>query len=545
MRDLSELIVALKAKIECIWVKTYEEADFIEDFREIFLEQEYDNSIKVWSNTSGLSLVSNLEHSRDHTVFIEDDPKAKEFPVLFDKYIVPAHTSPIERKNTAWILKGFDAFISNPKAIRYIRDLKEFPSANRCYNPIIVLSPIADIPDELMRLFKVINYETPTHDNIVQYLSETNQKVEKAKARNSKYEPLTPEEIEDYATLCQGLTAIELKNIIKESIVKNFRVSRDALKAHKIDFIDKTGMLSYKEPKTVLDDIGGHDVLKDWLKKQINIINHKEIAAEFGRKPPKGFMAVGIPGSGKTAIAEAFAGEIGVPLLVFDMSKVMNRMVGESEKAIAKALRIASSCSPCVLLMDEVEKALGGYLSSAASDSGVTDRIVGTLCSWMQDNEDVFIIMTSNNAAKLPPEFTRSGRLDTTWFFDFPIEEERRKILNVKLKNANRDITDKQKDMIISMTDHYTGAEIEQGLQNALGYSFEEYLENGNKMLTDEHLSNGFTDVVPIYRSSKGAMDALVRYYTGGEGKAKATSKIEDVNNIESDEQEDKWTLDF
>ena len=258
-------------------------------------------------------------------------------------------------------------------------------------------------------------------------------------------------------------------------------------------------------------------------------INNKDIAKKFGRKPPKGYMAVGIPGAGKSAIAEAFAGEMKVPLLVFDMSKIMNRMVGESEKGIAKALETAANCSPCVLLLDEVEKALGGYASSATTDSGVTDRIVGALCSWMQDNEDVFIIMTSNNAAKLPPEFTRSGRLESTWFFGFPTKEERAEILNVQLKKVGKELTDEQKQIIIEITDHYTGAEIEQGIQNALGYSFEDYLEGGSDELTDAQLSKGFNDVIPIYRSSKGAMDALVKYYTSGEGKARLTNKINDV----------------
>lgn len=544
MRDLTELTIAFNTKSECIWVKTYEEADFITDLRQLVIDKYSNYTLRIWSNTEGLLQVNTNSSWNGDKIYMPEDNRAKEFPSLFDAHIVPACQTD-DGSNTIWVLRDFHQVITNPKAMRYIRDLKEYQNKKKGYNPILILSPTVTLPDDIARLFKVIDYSLPTHEDIVGYIKLINDKVKKGHEHNSAYIPLTDEEIEDYAHACAGITHIELNNILKESVTKYFTISKEAISARKIEAVRKTGSLSYKEPKITLANIGGHEVLKEWLNRQIKIINNKDIAKKFGRKPPKGYMSVGIPGAGKSAIAEAFAGEMKVPLLVFDMSKIMNRMVGESEKGIAKALETASNCSPCVLLLDEVEKALGGYASSATTDSGVTDRIVGALCSWMQDNEDVFIIMTSNNAAKLPPEFTRSGRLESTWFFGFPTKEERAEILNVQLKKVGKDLTDEQKQIIIEITDHYTGAEIEQGIQNALGYSFEDYLEGGSDELTDAQLSKGFNDVIPIYRSSKGAMDALVKYYTNGEGKARLTNRIYSDNDVEENDQEESWSLDF
>lgn len=546
MRDLNELNIAFNTKSECIWVKTYEEADFIKDLRQLIIDNHKDYKIKVWSNTEGLLQVNTNPNWLGTRIFMPEDARAKEFPTLFDGHIVQACQND-NSDDTIWVLRDFHQMITNPKALRYIRDLKEYQANHNGYNPILILAPTVNLPDDIARLFKVIDYSLPTHDDIIGYITNINNRVKKASEKNPDYIPLTDKEITEFASSCVGITHIELDNILKESVTKHRTISKDIISARKIEAVRKTGSLSYKEPKITLDNIGGHEALKEWLNRQIKIINNKEIATKFGRKPPKGYMAVGVPGAGKSAIAEAFAGEMRVPLLVFDMSKIMNRMVGESEKGIAKALETASNCAPCVLLLDEVEKALGGYASSATTDSGVTDRIVGALCSWMQDNEDVFIIMTSNNAAKLPPEFTRSGRLEATWFFGFPTKEERAQILDVQLKKVNKDITNEQKQILVEITDHFTGAEIEQGLQNALGYSFEDYLDGGDEELTDSQLEKGFNDVVPIYRSSKGAMDALVKYYTSGEGKARVTNKVNAITEqiAEEEDQEDKWLLEF
>ena len=186
-----------------------------------------------------------------------------------------------------------------------------------------------------------------------------------------------------------------------------------------------------------MNDIGGNNALKDWLYEVKDLFT--EEAAEFGLTKPKGYMSVGIPGCGKTALAEAFAGTMKVPLLILSINRIMNRMVGESEKKIVQALQVAKACAPCVLLLDEVEKVLGGVNSSNNSDSGITSRVFQEILKFMNDNDSgVYVIMTSNDVSQLPPEFTRAGRLDATWYFGLPKEEERREIFKFILTSINK-----------------------------------------------------------------------------------------------------------
>ena len=83
-----------------------------------------------------------------------------------------------------------------------------------------------------------------------------------------------------------------------------------------------------------------------------------------------------------------------------------------------------------VLFLDEVEKGLSGVASSGQTDCGVSARRFGTVSSWLNDRtSDVFVIATSNDASKLPPEFSRAERSDAVYFLDLPQLAERRSTL--------------------------------------------------------------------------------------------------------------------
>ena len=146
--------------------------------------------------------------------------------------------------------------------------------------------------------------------------------------------------------------------VLKESLTKYHTLDLNFISNSKIQAVKKSGALDYRIPKYSLNDIGGNNALKDWLYEVKDLFTDE--ATEFGLTKPKGYMSVGIPGCGKTALAEAFAGTMKVPLLILSINRIMNRMVGESEKKIVQALQVAKACAPCVLLLDEVEKVLGG-----------------------------------------------------------------------------------------------------------------------------------------------------------------------------------------
>jgi SpoVK/Ycf46/Vps4 family AAA+-type ATPase len=117
---------------------------------------------------------------------------------------------------------------------------------------------------------------------------------------------------------------------------------------------------------------------------------------------------------------------MGRPTLVLDVGALLGSLVGQSESNIRQALRLVDAMSPCVVMLDEVEKALSGVSSSGQTDSGVSARMFGTFLSWLNDHEsDAFVVCTANDVSKLPPEFSRCERFDATFFLDLPAAREK------------------------------------------------------------------------------------------------------------------------
>jgi SpoVK/Ycf46/Vps4 family AAA+-type ATPase len=241
-------------------------------------------------------------------------------------------------------------------------------------------------------------------------------------------------------------------------------------------------------------------------------------AREMGLDLPKGYLALGIPGSSKTYAAEAVANDLGVPFLKLNMSSILTKFVGESERKIAQARLLIESCAPCVLLIDEVEKALGGYQSSNASDSGTLARVFGTVLEMLNDNKNgIFTIMTSNNVKDLPPELTRTGRLDAIWYFSTPTLEERKDIFKVHLNKKGLKVKDADIKSISEQTNEYTGAEIEQIVKVAMKKAYLRTVKEGKKTLkvTLADLEAAKNDVIPVAISSQEKIRDLEEWVKG------------------------------
>ncbi len=179
-----------------------------------------------------------------------------------------------------------------------------------------------------------------------------------------------------------------------------------------------------------------------------------------------------------------------------------------------KALNLVKSCAPCVLLIDEVEKALGGYKSSNASDSGAIARAFGNVLEFLNDNDNgVFVVMTSNDVSQLPPELTRAGRLDAIWFFGLPSIEERENILNIHLRKTGKKVSNAIIKKAAIEMDKYTGAEIELVVKSALRKAFLNKIEtNEDNGITLEILEDAISEVVPVAISSREQIVSLERW---------------------------------
>ena len=533
MRDLSQLKDLLSAKTECIWVQTIEEQAFLDDFLSLLVDnpkfQTY--NVKEWSNTMGVVDVDLVSGPNYENI----DSGLKEIPALFEKGIIPScfDEEKMNEKNI-WILKDLTPMFSNPKTARYIRDVKE-GRKTFSYSPIIVLSP-EPVEASVAHLFKVVEYGLPTTNEIYNYLasvpSKTLIKIKSQSPEFRKDEVIVPsdKDLERLSVACSGLTIKDIAQLAKESIVKFKSLNFEFISQSKIDIVKKSGVLDYKVPSYKMEDIGGSEVLKEWLVEQQIAMSPE--ARKAGVDMPKGSLFLGVPGNGKTALAEAFAGELGIPLISLSMNKIMDKLVGQSERKIMQALDVVKKCAPCVFLIDEVEKSVGGVLSQQ-TDGGVGARVMKSLLEFMNDNDNgVYVIMTSNDVSALPPEFTRSGRIDAQWYFSIPNGTERKSILNVHLKKRKLDLEENLKDYLVKHTDKFTGAEIQQVVKNLVRINFVRTKDFENKSFTLEDIKKAVDEVIPISTSSKEKIAVLEAYCQGrarkvseDEGKAKKVQK--------------------
>ena len=405
-----------------------------------------------------------------------------------------------------FILKDLHLFFDKD-TIRALRDLKENVD-ELMYTPIVVTAPAIDLPCELEKLFTYFSYDLPTPDDIFKEL----------------YADLTEYgfdrgHISKIAYACAGLTEREIRRALSHSLSAYGDINVRVIQDEKMQVVKKSGALDYLTPTQTLDDTGGYANLKTWIRELKNAMDPD--AKAYGIPQPKGAMLVGLPGNGKTMAAEVIANHLNIPLLQLDLARIMGSFVGQSERQIANALRMAQACAPCVMLVDEAEKLFGGYRSSSNTDSGTLSRVLAQLLQFLQqDDTGVITIMTSNNVFELPPELTRSGRLDAQWYFGFPNVQERREILNIYLKKNNLTVpTTNLMNKLVRDTDNYSGAELKEVVKHLVIKSYYRQKEAGvekmDRNVTLEDINQSVASVIPVYVSSKEKVAEFVQLAKG------------------------------
>lgn len=515
MREcMTDLINSIKSRKSCIWIKTQEESLTIKDIRQISMINLPKANIVIWSQTEGATIYNSVDNSSSG----KSIKKLASIDNLFSFIKLNTYGGTdnndkvVKPEPNIFILRDYNNLFNDPKSIRFIRDLKEYHKQKEAYNPIIILSQIDNIPTQLTRLFKLIDYGLPNRSEILSCMNETINNIKAVSLKQNKQCKIpTQEELNNLVNSCLGLTIQEIQETVIESFIKFKEANLDFITQKKIESIQKSGVLDYKIPNTTLEDIGGNEVIKQWLLEMKELFSDE--AKEFGLKKPKGYLSVGVPGAGKTCLAEAFAGTMHMPLLSLSMGRIMSRFVGESERKIMQALDVAKASAPCVLLIDEVEKALGGINSSNNTDGGVTARVFMEILKFLNDNDyGVYIIMTSNDVSQLPPELTRQGRLDAKWFFDFPKENERKEIFKIHFSKYNKEINSDLLDLAVSKTNNFTGAEIQEIVKNTIRKSFIRFKKDNNDELKEEDITSAINEIIPISKTSKESILALKSY---------------------------------
>ncbi len=278
---------------------------------------------------------------------------------------------------------------------------------------------------------------------------------------------LTPQLLEEAVQALQGLTLAQARRALRRVRGRDPRGTLTELLAEKRDLLASSGSVEVVEQVPALSEIGGLDELKAWLERQRMALTQD--ARRFGLPVPRGVLLVGVQGCGKTLTAKAAAAVLGLPLLRLDMG-LLHTAQHVPDENLRHALAVAEAMAPVVLWIDEIDKAFAGA-GSGASEAGA--RVFGSLLTWLgEQRSGVFVAATANRLTHLPAELLRKGRFDETFFVDVPDQQARAEIVSVAIARSGRSAADFDLERLAQATERLTGAEIDQGVAEALQVAF-------------------------------------------------------------------------
>ena len=309
------------------------------------------------------------------------------------------------KQTTLLLLHNFHRFLQSPEIVQAV--FVNLVAGKQRGNFVVVLAPVVQIPPELEKLFVVLEHALPGPEQLERIAHELLCNEADAMPRG--------EELARILEAASGLTRYEAEGAFALSVARHNRIRPDTIWELKAQLLRKNNLLTLHRGIERFESLGGLQNLKDFCMRAL---------APCKPVKPRGILLLGVPGSGKSAFCKALGNETGRATLLLDIGALLGSLVGQSESNLRQALRIAEAMAPCILFVDELEKALGGVGSQG--DSGVSTRMFGTLLTWLSDHTaDVFFVGTSNDISKLPPEFARAERFDGVFFLDLPNSAER------------------------------------------------------------------------------------------------------------------------
>ena len=387
-----------------------------------------------------------------------------------------------ELDGTLLVLKDTQSMIEEPEIVALLKNIAEKNSCGDIECTIIVETIIIKIPKALEPFITILEMDYLNTSEIKSIIKEFISLNEVDMIRN--------ELLDEMSIAFKGLSQFEIENLLSLAYAENGELTRSDLKLifeQKKQIIMKSGILEMIPLKEKLEDIGGLDNLKKWLNKKAKVLKNLEKAIDFGVDIPKGFLIAGVPGCGKSLNAKAAASLFEAPLLRLDMGRLMGKYVGESEANMRKAISLAEAIAPCVLWIDELEKAFAG-IGGDGGGAEVTTRLFGNFLTWLQEKESsVFVVATANDITKLPPELLRKGRFDEIFYVGLPSEKERKKIFEIHIsKRRKEDLSKIDLDKLTLRTKGYSGADIEGVIKESIENV---YSEERNTLTTEDILS--------------------------------------------------------
>lgn len=490
--DEEKLRQYIDANLPIIYIVGYDEVSIMESILNVTGRR------KVWEWNLLNGLVNRKEINGKDIEFTEDIMEDYNEISLEESIVMGVRERGFDRK--VIVVKDIAAFLDDSKIVSLFKNACVKIENGDLDTVFIFVSPVLNIPKELEKYITILEEgflsENEIYQRIDQFVSTMNSPVYKGLKKKM-------------ANAFKGLSSIEIDTILALGYAQNGEngINEDILELiseQKMQLIKKDGILEMIQVKESIDDIGGLDTLKDWLKKKAKVINNMEKAEDFGVEMPKGVLIAGVPGCGKSLNAKASAKLFNIPLLKLDMGRLMGKYVGESESNMRRAIALSEAIAPCVLWIDELEKAFSGIGGDGGS-AEVTTRLFGQFLTWMQDkNSSVFVVATANDIMKLPPELMRKGRFDEIFYVQLPNEEERRKIFEIHIKKRREeDYKDIDIDKLVQKTEGYSGADIEGVVRDAIESAF---VRGDSKVETQD-----FLDAIQSTHSLKEIMGESIK----------------------------------
>lgn len=404
-----------------------------------------------WSVTTGLAKM------RGAPIYNTDNPEQ----ALANLTLIPG--------DAIFLLKDFARYCDNDRVCRRLREIAEKFRAER--RSIVITAAALQLPPDLRADSVPFQLGLPGIEELLPGV-----KTVLAGMNRAQQIPIALDAggIAQLAQNLAGLPQEEALRALRMCILARRRVDAgllDAVLDAKRDALRSDGLLETVRRDASFADVAGLRRLRDWIAKRKSALTPE--GRRFGLEPPKGILITGVQGCGKSLAARSVAGEWGYELARLDAGALYDKFVGESEKKLQKALELAQKLSPMVLWIDEIEKAFASAGSSGDADAGLSQRLLATLLTWMQDREGgVFLAATSNNITVLPPEMLRKGRFDEIFFVDLPNAEVRAALFSLHLKKRGRDVASFDLPKLSAASDGFSGAEIEQTIVAGLYSAF-------------------------------------------------------------------------
>lgn len=439
---------------------------------------------------------------------------------LREQYTIELDESlPVKEKYV--VLREIQDYMNDPEVKTLIALIAQRKLYDRRFETtLLIVSSVNQIPQEIAPYVTFLDIGYPQDDEIEALIKEHVETNGYTGFQDADREKLMPS--------LQGLTAYEIDRILDIAMSSNGSLSaedKEMILRQKKRMVRKSGLVELIDTPESLDSIGGLNDLKGYLQAKASIFHHLSDALKYGVSTPKGVFLVGMPGCGKSLCAKVAASIFEVPLLKLDMGSMMGKYVGQSEENLRKAIRIAEAAAPCVLWIDEIEKAFSGI---GGQNDAILTRMFGNFLFWMQEKvSPVYVVATANNADSLPPELKRKGRFDEIFCVNLPNKEERKKIFEVHLtklkgKKCYKDNTSFDYEKLAEATVGFNGADIESVVHETVESCF----LNDRSVISTGNLINTAKRTLSITMSCKKQIDSMQQIFKESSFRDATTGKI-------------------